>query len=157
MLEIWENYWDKSLDTIIELVPSYHERIHRILIDSIGYEASSDIERSISVWKKVLNSFFEMLMIGAMSPRRVEYIIKYGISTHSEFQELLVEIGVHNILAGTPEYFLIHLMQYPEIIQDFSRIIQNPLVQVVLEERIAFLKENNQGSAVILLEQFTSN
>ena len=153
MINIVDIHHDPSKDITIESIPGYRDRIRTIVIHTIQeIDASSDLTESI--WNRVLESFFNMLLIWAMSPRRAEYIVRYGFSSNSDFYQLLVEIWTYHILSWAPEYFLNYISEYPEIFKSKEWITSNPNLVWAIQKRIDFLKSNNQFRESNKLQEF---
>lgn len=154
MVNIIDIHQDLSKEITIESIPGYRDRIRAIVMDTIKDSNSSSSELTESIWNRVLESFFNMLLIWAMSPRRVDYILKYGFSSNIDFYQLLVEIWTYHILSWAPEYFLNYISEYPEIFKTKEWITSNPNLVWAIQKRIDFLKSNNQLRESNKLQEF---
>lgn len=154
MVNIIDIHQDLSKEITIESIPGYRDRIRAIVMDTIKDSNSSSSELTESIWNRVLESFFNMLLIWAMSPRRVDYILKYGFSSNIDFYQLLVEIWTYHILSWVPEYFLDYISEYPTLFKDKEWIGFNPELVWAIKKRIDFLNLNNQDRVSTRLQEF---
>ena len=81
------------------MIVGYEERVYTIIIESLtGTKKSTDVGfvveagMNILTQKKIIDSFLNTLLSGSVSPTRIEGLIRYGIASHDDFQELIAEV-----------------------------------------------------------------